>query len=832
MSSQTKRPNILWVLAEDTGPQFGVYGNPDVNTPRLDRLAADGRLYTNAFSTAPVCSPSRSALITGLYQTSIGAHHHRSHRHDGYRLPEGVLLVPERLRSAGYFCANPTRFPDPDLRVSPKQDWNFTAPEHVWDSHDWADLSPNQPFFAMINMAQTHRPYTSGSGPAIEPQALQSLPPYVADRPETRADWAAYLENVQLLDRNVGRILDHLAQDGLAQNTVVFFFADHGPEDFRAKSTAFAGGFRVPLIVRWPDHIPSGEQSDELVSLLDISAATLVLAGVSPDGLHGQDFLDPTTPPRDVIVTARDRIEESVDRVRTVFDGRYRYIRNFMPDQPHYIDRPYYDRTNPVRALMRQLYEAGQLTDNQARVFAQRRPAEELYDMAADPHELTNIAHAHDPDAREALERLRAALDLWIVATDDMGGEPEDPEAMDLGGGPSGRKGQREKQAGQSQGGKRATGRSTASNTGTPTAGEQTAAVPIPVTAADPLVLSAAGQFFVNGRTVPSSGSRRSGAEESTIIEQAPVRYLIPYEQTQALPVVMLPGHGLTSYLYLGTPDGREGWATIFARHGYCVYVMDMPNYGVSGIDARPFDAVRAGAADPATLPGLSVWSNETAWRTWGFGPEPGVPFTDTKYPVAYVDQLYASFTPATGGGGGGKSGAASLDASRAAGGKRPRGAATQSSQPGSGRPKGGDRFGAETASRALLELLDVVGPSVIVAHSAAGATVVNTVRQNPDRVGAVVLVEPAGNPGDPEEVRELFADIPYFAVFGDHFDTRGMQGRYESCVATVDALWAIGGRAEVLRLPDHAIHGNSHLLMQDSNNREIAERIISWLAG
>ncbi len=834
MSDHATQPNILWILGEDTGPQFGAYGNPDVSTPNLDRLAAEGRLYSNAFSTAPVCSPSRSALITGLYQTSIGAQHHRSHRHDDYRLPDGVMLVPERLREAGYFCANPTRFPDDDLKVSPKSDWNFTAPEHVWDSHDWGDLSPNQPFFAMINMSETHRPYKAGAGPAIDPDTIQSLPPYVADHPRSRQDWTDYLENIQLLDQNVGRLLDKLSLEGMATNTIVFFFADHGPEDFRSKSTAFAGGTRVPLLVRWPGRIPPGERTDELVSLLDICAATLALAGVSTEGLHGQNFLDPAVPKREIVITARDRIEASVDRVRTVFDGRYRYIRNFIPDQPHFIDRPYYDRTNPIRALMRRLYAEGRLTDAQAKVFTPRRPAEELYDMAADPHELVNIAHANDPDTRASLERMRAALDLWIVATDDQGGEPEDPEAIDLGGGPSGRKGQKDKAASRTRGGGRAGGERAAAVT-TSGAGTTTSAassLPAPQPAGEPLVLAGAGQLFVNGRTVPTSGGRRAEGQETTVIEQALVHYLLPYDQTKTTPVVMLPGHGLTSYLYLATPDGREGWATIFARHGYPVYVMDMPNYAVSGIDARPFDAVRSGAADPAALPGLSVWSNESAWRTWGFGPVPGVPFEDAKYPVSHVDQLYASFTAVTGTGKGGEA----AGAVQATGGKRGKAAGRRPSAPDASAGKqtrgggGGDRFGASTGARALIALLDQIGPSVVVAHSAAGATAAATLRQRPDLVVTTIMIEPAGNPSDPDEIKRSFAATAYLAIFGDHFETRGMQGRYESCVVTAETITGNGGRGHVLRLPDQGITGNSHLLMQDSNNREIAEQVIDWL--
>ncbi|QDT66322.1 sulfatase family protein [Calycomorphotria hydatis] len=431
---QTAPPNILWIIAEDLCPDFGCYGNTDVSTPRIDQLASEGRLYTNAFATCPVCSPSRSALFTGMYQTSIGAHHHRSHRTDGYQLPENVKLLPERLRDAGYFSARlPQRSEasaQQQRRGGGKTDWNFTAPENVWDSNDWNDLKSHQPFFAVTGFNEAHRPYRRG-GPEINPETITTLPAYIADHPIARQDWGDYLETLQLIDTKVGYILDWLDESGLSDNTMVCFFADNGREDFRGKSTAFDAGTRVPLIIRWPHYLSAGSRSDELVSLIDMTASAISLAGQPLlKECHGIPFLVLDTPPRTVVITARDRIENAVDRVRTAYDGRFRYIRNFMPNQPHLMERRYYDRTNPVRNLMRELNEAGRLSPGQAKVFHSPRSDEELYDLNNDPNELHNLSTSTSAEHQAALIKLRQEVDDWMAETGDQGGEPEPEEAQ------------------------------------------------------------------------------------------------------------------------------------------------------------------------------------------------------------------------------------------------------------------------------------------------------------------------------------------------------------------------------------------------------------------
>jgi len=424
--AQSPRPNILWLIAEDLCPDLGCYGNALVHTPNLDRLASEGIRYTNAFTTAPVCSPSRSALMTGMYQTSIGAHNHRSHRRDNYHLPEGVRLVTDILRQAGYFTANVIHAA-PGVKGTGKTDFNFTA-EHPFDGSDWSQRQPGQPFFAQVNFREAHRPFEHDREHPVDPEAVE-IPPYYPDHPITRRDWAAYLETINILDRKIGAVLSRLDQEGLRENTVVIFFADHGRAHVRAKQWLYDGGIHIPLIVRWPGHMPAGEVRDELVSAIDITAATLALAGVQiPPTMQGRPFLDPQSPERDAIYAARDRCDETVDRIRCVRTKRFKYIRNFYPDRPYTQLNRYKETMYPVIRLMRRLAREGKLSAAQARFMAPSRPTEELYDLEHDPWEIHNLAG--DPKYQDVLVELRQKLLDWMRTTQDQGAIPEDPAVI------------------------------------------------------------------------------------------------------------------------------------------------------------------------------------------------------------------------------------------------------------------------------------------------------------------------------------------------------------------------------------------------------------------
>jgi arylsulfatase A-like enzyme len=228
------------------------------------------------------------------------------------------------------------------------------------------------------------------------------------------------------LDAKVGAVLDMLGKSALRDNTVVIFFGDNGRECGRGKCYAYEQGCHVPLIIRWPILLPPGSSSDDLVSLIDVAATTLALAGVPvPEKMHGRPFIGPGAEHRPYIFTARDRLDESLDRVRTARDARYKYIRNFEPDRPYLQPMAYLERTNPIYALMRRLGAEGKLTPAQAKFMAPRRPPEELYDLDRDPFELTNIAS--QPEHQATLARLRAALEAWLEQTNDSGRVPEDP---------------------------------------------------------------------------------------------------------------------------------------------------------------------------------------------------------------------------------------------------------------------------------------------------------------------------------------------------------------------------------------------------------------------
>ncbi len=419
-------PNILWIYGEDLYPDLACYGTPVVHTPHIDHFASQGTLFKNAFVTCPVCSPSRSALITGRYQTAIGAHHHRSER--STPLPNDVRLITDYFRDAGYFTCNS---PGPGAyNKAGKTDFNFYV-EKPFDGSDWSQRRTNQPFYAQLNITDTHRDFARDAIRPIDPGQIE-LPPYYPDHPLARADWAHYLESIQVLDRKIGQVLDRLDAEGLADNTIVFFIGDHGRAHVRDKQFLYDGGLRVPCIVRWPEHIEAGRISERLISGIDFAATALHLCGLAvPQGMHGRPFLHTDLPPRDAVFAARDRCDGTQDRIRSVRTQRYKYIRNLQPERPYMQFNAYKKHQYPVWTLMRVLHERGELNAVQAAFLAESRPAEELYDLANDPHELHNLAdgpladeHAH------TLADLRERLEAWMQETNDGGLIDEDLQTV------------------------------------------------------------------------------------------------------------------------------------------------------------------------------------------------------------------------------------------------------------------------------------------------------------------------------------------------------------------------------------------------------------------
>jgi len=448
--SNSDRPNILWIIGENIGLDLGIHGAENVETPNLDALARSGVRYTNVFSTSPVCAPSRSAFMTGMYQTTTDTHHMRSHRNDDYRLPEGVRPLTHRLQDAGYFTANITHIGDRVVGTG-KLDLNFVNEGPIFESDDWSALKENQPFYAQVNTpeveydiydrksAEKERVKWVGEDwhPRIATPENVNPPPYYPDTEITREEWARYLNSVSRMDVRIGWILEQLQKDGLADNTVVIFFSDNGRLEARGIHWAWDMGLHVPMIIHWPENYPAppqyqpGTMNPDVISLLDLTATTLWVAGIErPLTMQSRVFLgERAYPSRTYAFSARDRIDETVNRIRSVRGNRYHYLRNYMPEQGFASLNRYKEKCFLVKPLMRKLYEQGKLTGPAAGLM-EPLPPEELYDTQTDPHEIHNLVDSDDPEHQEALQRLRAALDTWLVETGDMGEWPEPPETI------------------------------------------------------------------------------------------------------------------------------------------------------------------------------------------------------------------------------------------------------------------------------------------------------------------------------------------------------------------------------------------------------------------
>lgn len=424
-AEQVKRPNILWVSIEDLSPRLGCYGDKLAKSPNIDGLAREGMRFTQAFTPAGVCAPCRSSIITGMYQNSIGTQHMRtSHRAPGLPTPYEAVPPPyvktftEYLRAAGYYCTN-----------NHKTDYQFGVPFTAWDESSgrahWRNRpDKNQPFFAVFNFTDTHESDNWKEPEQTNPADVE-VPPYYPDTMPVRKDLAREYDNIAIVDRQIGDILSQLKEDGLERETIVFFWSDHGDGLPRAKRWLYDSGLHVPLIIRWPGKIKRGSVNENLVSFVDLGPTVLSMAGVPvPVHMQGQAFLgDQAKEPRQYIYGARDRFDESYDMVRAVRDKRYKYIRNYYPNQPYVLHIPYRNRMRTMQELIR-LDAEGKLTGPQKLWMSDTRPPEELYDTVNDPWEINNLAT--NPKYKSILERKRSELDRWMSEIDDMGKIPEE----------------------------------------------------------------------------------------------------------------------------------------------------------------------------------------------------------------------------------------------------------------------------------------------------------------------------------------------------------------------------------------------------------------------
>ena len=419
------RPNVFWVLGDDLGCELGCYGYPLVRTPNMDRLANEGVRFSQFHTTAPVCSASRSGFNVGLYQSTTGTHNHRSHRKDGYKLPEGARLINDRFREAGYFTCNVLEVA-PGIGGTGKTDYNFTAPKSFDGTH-WNQRKPGQPFYAQINFQAPHKGASfieaRKQKELIDPKKVE-LPPYYPDHPVVRNEVANYLDAVQLLDHKIGVLLEKLEQDKLLDNTVIFMFGDNGRCLLRGKQWLYDYGTHVPLMVRWPGVAKPGAVRDEPCVSLDMTASSLVAAGIPvPEYFHGRPLFGSKAKPREFIFTARDRCDMTVDHIRAVRDRRYKYIRNFMPERPYTQHNDYIERSYPTLGVMKELHAAGKLNAVQSLWMAPKRPPVEFYDSQADPFQVKNLAN--DPAHKKLVAQFGKRLNDWIAETKDQGGTPE-----------------------------------------------------------------------------------------------------------------------------------------------------------------------------------------------------------------------------------------------------------------------------------------------------------------------------------------------------------------------------------------------------------------------
>ena len=448
--SDKKRPNILWIVGENMDLDLGCYGQENVWTPHLDSLAQIGMRFTHVFSTSPVCAPSRSAFMTGMYQTSTDTHNMRSHREDDFRLPAGVRPLTHRLQEAGYFTANVTMIGEETVGTG-KLDLNFVNEGPIYQTDRWDELKDHQPFFAQVNTPEAEydiydrksaeKSRVNWVGEDQHPQVARpdqlTPPPYYPDHEITRQEWARYLNSVTGMDQRAGIILDKLREDGLADHTIVIFFADNGRLEARGIHWLWDSGIRVPMILYWPenlappeDYLP-GSINHDLISLLDLTATTLSMAGIDPPPLmQSRIFLgDRKDPRRKFVFSARDRIDETVIRMRSVREKRYHYIRNFTSGAGFLSLNRYKEKCFLVMPLMRDLFVQGNLSGASLDLM-QPFPEEQLYDTEADPFEIQNLAGSLDPEHTQALVRLRAALDTWMIETGDLGSKMEDPSIL------------------------------------------------------------------------------------------------------------------------------------------------------------------------------------------------------------------------------------------------------------------------------------------------------------------------------------------------------------------------------------------------------------------
>lgn len=453
-----ERPNILWLVTEDMGAYLAAFGDStiQVHTPNLNRLAREGVVYPNLYSTSGVCAPSRAGIATGMYPSSIGANHMRTNSYTdvtglpAYEAvpPPQVKMISELLRVNGYYCTN-----------NSKEDYQFKAPVTAWDENGmyahWRNRAEGQAFYSIFNFTDTHesglfepygfrqaetRHYQAGDTTYTWERGRKTgaetivhiskdldfpIPPYLPDTEIVRRDMWKLYNNIAEMDKQVGAVLAQLEADGLLENTIIFFYGDHGGPLPRQKRLIYDSGLNTPMIVRFPNQQRAGEKDEQLVSFIDFAPTLLSLIGIEPPVcMQGQAFLGKhqAEEERKYIHAAADRFDGFTDAIRAVRDPQFKYIKNYRPEQGYYLPVEYRERIPTMQELLR-LHEAGELNNAQAQWFRNAKASEELFDCKNDPHELNNLAD--DPNYKDKLYELRAEISTWL---NKIGDQPNLPE--------------------------------------------------------------------------------------------------------------------------------------------------------------------------------------------------------------------------------------------------------------------------------------------------------------------------------------------------------------------------------------------------------------------
>jgi arylsulfatase A-like enzyme len=437
--AQENKPNIIWLVCEDQSAQFfPMYGDKTVSLPHLEQLVEDSVLFGNMHATTPVCAPARSAIITGMYPTTLGTHNMRTYN-EGRKTNQPQLGIPSYspkfpdhikpftvyLREAGYYCTN-----------NNKQDYNFEITSDAWDQScryckgekkeniHWRNRDAGQPFFAVFNFQITHESHIwKQEQVLLDPNDIEFIPPYFPDDPVIRQDMAINYSNLVRMDKEVGKIISELKEQGLYDDAYIFFYSDHGGPFPRHKRAIYQTGTKVPFVIKFPKSLHAGEKDDRLLSFVDLAPTVLQMAGIEiPQHMQGKpinEFSHKSL--RDHLITASDRFDGQYDRIRAIQDKRFKLIKNFYPEKPHHLDIQYRKNMPMMQKLMK-LFLDGQLNQDQQKWFAQKEEYE-FYDLQLDPFELKN--QIQNPDYQDQIQLLMVELEKWMLNTNDLGAVPE-----------------------------------------------------------------------------------------------------------------------------------------------------------------------------------------------------------------------------------------------------------------------------------------------------------------------------------------------------------------------------------------------------------------------